>query len=89
MPPEPTTTRADSAARVIAEMRAAGLEGGIAHDEIAGSPRTGGGVARGLPEAEAWPGISRRMAAEEDGVGAVAAAGGVARWAGSSIQILF
>ena len=34
-PPEPAT-RADFAARVIAEMRAAGLQGEITHDEIAG-----------------------------------------------------
>ena len=36
MPPEPAT-RADFAARVIAEMRAAGLQGDITHDEIAGT----------------------------------------------------
>lgn len=37
MPPEPTSTRAEFAARVIAEMRALGLQGDITHDEIAGT----------------------------------------------------
>ena len=36
MPPD-STTRAECAARVIAEMCAAGLQGDITHDEIAGT----------------------------------------------------